>query len=119
MSRVPIYGDCDICGQRGEQVTMCGGYGANLCLNHRNDWHEYAFGVQTVRNYLRATGKLEFYRMVAKSAVGNIDEETWMKAQREAHELGKKAVGLCKRWLEKTQVAHLKAKKILEDLEEK
>lgn len=100
MSRgYPIYGLCWICNEKGEEVKICGGYITVLCYHHRNDWHEYASGVETVREYLRAVTKLDFYRLVAQSAAGNITESGWMNSQKEAHDTGRRAFGIAKRWI--------------------
>lgn len=100
--RYPIQRKCWICEEMGEEVKMCGGFMAALCTYHRNEWHEYAFGVDTIRRYLREAGLIDFYKMILASPTGSgLDETKYMNQQKVVYDLGKRSFLLAKRWIQK------------------
>jgi len=106
----PVLGDCWICKARGEEIRLCGDYAVTLCAIHRNDWKEYAHGIPTINDYLRAAGTVDYYN---RCMAGHMDvhEETYLDAQREAKEWSRKAFGIAKRWVAKAQAAWEKTHK--------
>jgi hypothetical protein len=103
----------------GEEVKMCGGFLAALCTYHRNEWHEYAFGVDTIRRYLREASVIDFYKRIVASPVGSgVTEPKYMNQQKVVYDLGKRSFLLAKRWIHTKTTAWAKTQKRLEELED-